>query len=326
MSLRPFILMLLCLLAAPVSAQPPTPANPSSGSSTPATRPDSGGMTPLSLRFNGREQQATLENPANPLVLMSTTRGDILLELFPDNAPLTVTNFLELAEGTKPFTDPYSGQRTMRPFYDGLVFHRVIEGFIVQGGSPTGTADGTPGYQFRDEINATSLGLDRMLVIDDESQPNPVLGIQERADFERRVLLPLYTSMGITGSAALEARLGEAEQRLRALTVKESYELLGYRYLDTVRSRPPLRGTIAMANAGPDSNGSQFFILLGDADWLLGKHTVFGRVRLGMDVLDAIGKTRVNDEGRPRQDITILSVRRFQPQQQPQATQGSSAQ
>ena len=303
-------LALLSLLATLAGAQPaPLPLPAEDIDADPVQQPV---VPQVEVRLDGRVHQVEVENTGNPLVLMSTTRGNILLELFPDAAPLTVENFTGLAEGTKPFTDPYSGQPTQRPFYDGLVFHRVMEGFMVQGGSPNGTTDGHPGFTFPDEMNAESLGLDRMLVVAPDNQPNPVLGIQNRQDFQQRVLLPLYRSMGIDSTERLQARLTEAEQRLRALTVRENYELLGYRYRDNLVSRPPLRGTIAMANAGPDTNGSQFFLLLGDADWLLGKHTVFGRVRLGMEVVEAIGKIRVNAEGRPRQEVTILAVRRLQ--------------
>src|SRR5690606_38306714 len=89
-------------------------------------------------------------------------------------------------------------------------------------------------------------------------------------------------------------------------------ELLGYRFSAGLQSRAPVRGVIAMANSGPDSNGSQFFINLADTEWLLGRHTVFGKVRAGLEVLDAIGKARVDAEQRPQQDITILSLRRIQ--------------
>jgi len=91
--------------------------------------------------------------------------------------------------------------------------------------------------------------------------------------------------------------------------VKESFENLGYRYTERVISRMPVRGVIAMANSGPNTNGSQFFINLGDSDWLAGKHTVFGKVRAGLDVLDAIGKVTVDNQNRPVEDVIILSIR-----------------
>lgn len=268
-------------------------------------------LATIAVELNGRNVSAEVENPANPLLVMETTRGDLLLELLPAEAPETVANFLGLAEGTKPFVDPYTGVEDMRPFYEGLVFHRVVDGFVIQAGSPDGTSNGGPGYAFADEINASSLGLDQMQLLDPEGYPNPVLGIRSVEGFQQRVLEPLYAQMGITNKAALESRVGEVEDHLRTMTVKQANELLGYRYIDAVQSRAPLRGVIAMANSGPDSNGSQFFITLADAPWLTGKHTVFGKVRAGFDTIDAIGKVRVNAEGRPQQDVTILSLRRI---------------
>jgi len=103
------------------------------------------------------------------------------------------------------------------------------------------------------------------------------------------------------------------------MTVRQAHELLGYRYIDTVQSRAPLRGVIAMANSGPDTNGSQFFITLADAPWLTGKHTVFGKVRAGLETIEAIGKVRTNADGRPLQEVSILSVRRIDARAMPTA-------
>jgi peptidyl-prolyl cis-trans isomerase B (cyclophilin B) len=143
---------------------------------------------------------------------MQTNHGPIGLELFDDDAPVTVDNFLKLArEG----------------FYDGVIFHRVIPDFMIQGGDPTGTGTGGPGYQFDDELN------------------------------DRKVV----------------------------------------------------RGALAMANAGPNTNGSQFFIVTADAcPWLDGKHTVFGQVTSGMEVVDAISAVETDARDRPRDDVRIESV------------------
>jgi cyclophilin family peptidyl-prolyl cis-trans isomerase len=143
---------------------------------------------------------------------MQTNHGTIGLELFDAAAPKTVENFTKLArEG----------------FYDGVVFHRVIEDFMIQGGDPTGTGSGGPGYQFEDEIN---------------------------------------------------------EHKVE-------------------------RGTLAMANAGPNTNGSQFFIVTADAcPWLDGKHTVFGRVTSGMEVVDTIAQLDTDARDRPEEDVLIESV------------------
>ena len=143
---------------------------------------------------------------------MKTTQGPITIELFDEDAPETVANFRKLAaEG----------------FYDGVIFHRVIRDFMIQGGCPEGTGTGGPGYQFEDEIN------------------------------DKKVV----------------------------------------------------RGALAMANAGPDTNGSQFFIVTIDAaPWLDGKHTVFGQVTSGMDAIDTISAVATDAQDRPLEQVTIERV------------------
>ena len=142
-------------------------------------------------------------------VTLHTNRGAIAVELFDEDAPKTVDNFVKLARDG---------------FYDGVIFHRVIPDFMIQGGDPTGTGTGGPGYTFEDEIN-----------------PHKVE-----------------------------------------------------------------RGALAMANAGPDTNGSQFFIVTTQAaPWLDGKHTVFGRVTEGMDVVDAISEVETDANDKPREPVTI---------------------
>ena len=157
----------------------------------------------------------------------TTSEGNFTVRLFEAEAPKTVANFVGLAEGTKEATDPRTGEKGKKKFYDGLVFHRVIAGFMIQGGDPTGTGSGGPGYQFEDEFNDHKVE----------------------------------------------------------------------------------RGALAMANAGPNTNGSQFFIVTADAcPWLDGKHTVFGRVTSGMDVVDAISAVETGAGDRPRDDVRIESV------------------
>jgi peptidyl-prolyl cis-trans isomerase A (cyclophilin A) len=159
---------------------------------------------------------------------LHTTKGDIEIRLFSDHAPKTVANFVELAEGTKEWKDPRSGSKTTTKLYDGTVFHRVIDGFMIQGGDPLGSGRGGPGYQFADEFH-------------------PELA------FNRPYLL-------------------------------------------------------AMANAGPNTNGSQFFITVGPTPHLNRKHTIFGEVTKGSDVVDAIATASVAAGDRPRTDIVINSV------------------
>ena len=164
---------------------------------------------------------------ADQQAILKTNRGDITVNLFPDHTPETVANFTGLAEGTKAYD---AGNGKTGPFYDGLGFHRVIEGFMIQGGCPLGTGTGGPGYTFKDEVNS---GL----------------------AFDKPYLL-------------------------------------------------------AMANAGPGTNGSQFFITLGATTWLNRKHTIFGEVadQSSRDVVDAIGKAPTGPGDRPKEPIVIESV------------------
>ncbi len=248
------------------------------------------------------------EDPENLLVEIQTSMGSMILELFPKEAPETVANFIGLAQGEKSFEDTETGALVNRPFYDGLIFHRVIDQFMIQGGSPTGLGNGSPGYSFKDEINARSLGLDRMQAIDDEGIPHPFLRIASQTQFQAVILEPLFAEMNINSQEDLENNYAVIEERINSLAIKDVYENQGYEYTETLNSRMPVRGVIAMANAGPNSNGSQFFINLIDTEWLAGKHTVFGRVRQGMDILDEIGSTPVDEQDRPLQDVQIIQV------------------
>ena len=118
---------------------------------------------------------------------MKTSLGDIEIELFEDAAPETVKNFIELAEGKKEFKDS-NGNMVTKPYYDGLTFHRVIKGFMIQGGCPSGNGMGGPGYKFKDEINAKKLGLDKELAFPN-GQPNQKLGPQRSM---QQAFIPIY--------------------------------------------------------------------------------------------------------------------------------------
>ncbi|WP_406393720.1 peptidylprolyl isomerase [Streptomyces sp. NBC_00887] len=162
---------------------------------------------------------------------LKTSQGDIEIRLLPNHAPKTVKNFVELATGEREWTNPSTGQKSTDRLYDGTVFHRVISGFMIQGGDPLGNGTGGPGYEFGDEFH-------------------PDLG------FNKSYLL-------------------------------------------------------AMANAGPGTNGSQFFLTVSPTAWLTGKHTIFGEVvdEAGKKVVDAIAAAPTNPRtDRPLKDVVIESV------------------
>src|SRR6195952_5764788 len=172
----------------------------------------------------------TAPGNSKPTATLRTSEGDIRINLFPDHAPKTVANFVGLATGEKSYTQPNASGGNSGPFYDGSVFHRVISGFMLQGGDPTGTGRGGPGYQFGDEFH-------------------PDLR------FDRPYLL-------------------------------------------------------AMANAGPGTNGSQFFITLGPTPHLNRRHTIFGEVvdSESQQVVDAIGSTPTGPGDRPTEPVVIDSI------------------
>ncbi|MBI3816191.1 peptidylprolyl isomerase [Candidatus Peregrinibacteria bacterium] len=189
-------------------------------------------------------------------VILHTTKGDITMELDATAAPKSVTNFITLAKNN---------------YYNGLTFHRIIPGFMIQGGDPKG--DGTGGYSiygdaFGDEISAKFYGLDRQVIKDlAKGQPVP--------------------------------------ENIKNLTLKQFYEKQGYTYDNTLHSLPMGRGSLAMANRGPNTNGSQFFIIQAQkTPWLEGKHTIFGHVTSGMDVVDAITRAQRDSNDRPVTPVT----------------------
>lgn len=162
--------------------------------------------------------------------IIKTNKGNINVNLFPDHAPKTVRNFTGLAEGTQEWTDPRVKAKTTAPLYDGTIFHRVIPGFMIQGGDPLGTGTGGPGYRFEDEAHPE-------------------------------------------------------------LTFDKPYLL-------------------AMANAGPNTNGSQFFITVAPTAWLNFKHTIFGEVadQPSRDIVDAIAGVPTGAQDRPLEDVVIETI------------------
>jgi peptidyl-prolyl cis-trans isomerase A (cyclophilin A) len=246
----------------------------------------------------------------NPVYVIQTTLGDIEVELFQNETSKTVENFIGLAEGTKEFQDVKTGKKIKRPYYNGLIFHRVIQNFMIQGGCPLGNGQGGPGYTFADEIDATALGLDKIKAFDPQKGPHRFLMIRSQEEYQRNLLMPLFQAMNIKSQEELDQRKKEVEARLDSLTLKEAYENMGYVYSKNGSEHPPVRGSLAMANAGPNTNGSQFFINMIDTDWLTGKHTVFGKVVKGMDVVDKIGAVKVDSGKKPVEDVKIISIHR----------------
>ncbi|MBT4286286.1 MAG: peptidylprolyl isomerase [Deltaproteobacteria bacterium] len=243
-----------------------------------------------------------------PELIIKTSMGVIQVQLFQDEAPVTVKNFIELAEGNKEFTDPETGKKVKRPFFDGLIFHRVIKDFMLQGGCPLGTGTSGPGYQFEDEINANALGLDKAMALEN-GRPNQLLGIQSQQQFQQVIMMPIFMKLGIKSQADLDAKKDEVIKAMNSTSLKDAFENMGYRYQDKFPSHFLKKGILAMANSGPNTNGSQFFINLIDTPWLNGKHTAFGKVTKGMDVVNKIGVVAVNSGSKPVKPVTIISIR-----------------
>jgi peptidyl-prolyl cis-trans isomerase A (cyclophilin A) len=158
-----------------------------------------------------------------------TSEGTIVVRLFEAEAPITVKNFIELAEGSREWTHPHTRAKSKTPLYNGTIFHRVIPDFMVQGGDPAGTGMGGPGYQFQDETKGSPHKFDKP-------------------------------------------------------------------------------GKLAMANSGPGTNGSQFFITVAATPWLTGNHTIFGEVVEGQDIADKITKLPRNRQDKPNNDVVLKSV------------------
>jgi peptidyl-prolyl cis-trans isomerase A (cyclophilin A) len=161
--------------------------------------------------------------------VFNTTEGQIVCRLFEKEAPKTVANFVELAEGKRDWTHPVSREKSSNKLYDGTIFHRVIPDFMIQGGDPAGNGMGGPGYKFEDETKGSPHRFDK-------------------------------------------------------------------------------KGKLAMANAGPNTNGSQFFITVAGTDWLTGKHTIFGEVVEGQDIVDKISKVSRDRSDKPVKPVVLESV------------------
>jgi peptidyl-prolyl cis-trans isomerase A (cyclophilin A) len=183
-------------------------------------------LGPVALQMH---QNAEVKGELMPTATFVTSRGTFKARLMPDHAPSTVANFADLATGKREWRDPRDGQRKTEPLYDGTLFHRVIPGFMIQGGDPEGTGRGGPGYRFEDECPPGGPKFDRP-------------------------------------------------------------------------------GLLAMANAGPNTNGSQFFVTVGPTPWLNDKHTIFGEVTEGLDVVEAIATIDRDKSDRPRDNVVVERV------------------
>ncbi len=285
---------------------------------------------------------AAEEGADNPVVVITTSHGDIVCELFADQAPETVKNFVALAEGTKAWTDPASDEKRQEPFYDGLTFHRIIKGFMIQGGCPLGSGEGGPGYNFADEINPKHLKIDSQKLFPDgfagqahpigaqivhhmqmawlrhhmqQAGAGPQTGQEELQQLQQQAIQALHAMIQEQGPEGSIRVMGQDPDQLLNMTVMDVNKAQGYEYNeDLPPSSPPVRGSLAMANVGPNTNGSQFFINLADTPHLTGRHTVFGKVIDGMDVVDAIGEVQVDSpqQGRPQEPVTIVRIRQRQ--------------
>lgn len=225
---------------------------------------------------------AVIPLPEKPAVyaIFLTTQGNMAVELFDKDAPKTVQNFVDLAQGEKEFLTR-NGQKVKKPFYDGLTFHRVIENFMIQGGCPNGDGTGGPGYRFDDEINGKSLGLDKI-----QAGQAPYYQYQ----LQRAVANELQIKNREEAESKREL-IEKAFEDAKKLSVLEILFRTGYKYNETLKSHRAIKGALAMANAGPNTNGSQFFINQVDTPHLDGLHTVFGQLVSGADVVDKIVKS-----------------------------------
>jgi peptidyl-prolyl cis-trans isomerase A (cyclophilin A) len=252
-----------------------------------------------------KDVKEKMRRESNPVAVIETSKGTITVELYRHAAPNTVGNFISLARGEKEFID-IDGKRVKRPYYDGLIFHRVIPNFMIQGGDIKGDGTGGPGYQFADEINAKALGLDKIKV---SSSPMAMQEVQQVARNE------VFKKLNIKSQADLNAKKKEAEalfaaeqKKWKDKSLEELYTARGITYTPNLESESNTRGSLSMANAGPNTNGSQFFISVVDNTYLDGKHTVFGRVLSGLEVADEISKVDRDQQDRPKTPVKMTKV------------------
>ena len=252
-----------------------------------------------------------MEDSSNPLMLVSTSAGPIYIEMLPAEAPENVARFIEFTVGEVPLIETDSTLTVSPRYYNGSRFHRVIPNFIIQAGSPEHNAHGRPRDYLADEINASALGLDRLPVILQAGEINPILNTDSQQEFANRVLEPLYRQLGIDSPEQLETEESAIIDALQSLTVMRLYEYEGYRYQNRYPTRAITRGIVALANDGPNRNGPEFFISLSDAPWLDGRYTVIGRVVEGMETADSIGDKPIQPVNPDPESTRIYSIRKL---------------
>ena len=252
-----------------------------------------------------------MEDSSNPLMLVATSAGPIYIEMLPAEAPENVARFIEFTEGEVPLIETDSTLTASPRYYNGSQFHRVIPNFIIQAGSPEHNAHGRPRDYLADEINASALGLDRLPVILQAGEINPILNTDSQQGFASRVLEPLYRRLGIDSPEQLETEESAIIDALQSLTVMRLYEYEGYRYQNRYPTRAITRGIVALANDGPNRNGPEFFISLSDAPWLDGRYTVIGRVVEGMETADSIGDKPIQPVNPDPESTRIYSIRKL---------------
>jgi len=260
--------------------------------------------------------RAMMESPDNPLVVIRSTQGDIYLELFPSAAPQNVRRFLELANAQLPIPDPTGNGLQAPHYYDGFTFHRVIPGTLIQTGAPERANRLRPEQSVPDEINARALGLEQQRLIDPAGRPHPWMNIRDQADFQRKVLLPLYRSMNIRSRDELQSNQQPVLQRLQQMNLLQAHENMGYRYNPSLPSRRPTMGSVMMVNNGPGENDGEFFITVDDTPWLTGTNTVIGRVLSGLPLVTQISRS-------PPASVRIFQVRQLDINE-PGVTQGDN--
>ncbi|MFT4749500.1 MAG: cyclophilin family peptidyl-prolyl cis-trans isomerase [Pseudohongiellaceae bacterium] len=263
------------------------------------------------LSADSRSALLAMESSSNPLLQISTSRGNVFVELYPEEAPENVGRFLGLAAGEIELVDENTDTIFKPRYYDGMSFHRVIPGLLIQAGSPTYNALGAPNNLLNDEINANSLGLNTENILLPDSTTNPILNITSSDEFAKQILQPLYQSMAIETAEQLLGQEEKIAARLHSMTIKELYELQGYTYSETNLSRPIEPGVLALANSGPNSNGPEFFISMANSYHLSGKYTAIGSVIEGMDVVGEIGSLAINPLRATRASTVIYAIKKI---------------